>query len=269
MAERAQLARGRKPFEHTSSGEPITGRDMIALLATIGIDLGLFVLALLDRPGPPIRHDALARSQAALNLPSQAVVRQLAAAIGTAIARAPGTDLEWVRKHFIHHNGASYFVIPNLYSVQKSGDGSEDEERRALALNQLAGVFEDVKLIRTVSSRELKRFLEEEGRSSYSDLSAVRKAWREKHKVENADISVEPIRNHGLLSKAERALDIAKWSKDAKRDVEVFGLVDTEGLTPLLSLLSEATLEKARQITEAASAPGDKVLQIEDKSKGA
>ena len=37
----------------TTGGEPITGRDMIALLATIGIDLGLFVLALLDRPGPP------------------------------------------------------------------------------------------------------------------------------------------------------------------------------------------------------------------------
>jgi hypothetical protein len=51
------------------------------------------------------------------------------------------------------------------------------------------------------------------------------------------------MRNHGLLSKAERALDIAGWSEEAKRDVEIYRLVDTEGLTPLLVLLNEATLE--------------------------
>ena len=258
---------GRKAFEHTASGEPITGRDMIALLATIGIDLGLFVLALLDRPGPPVRHDALARSQAALNLPSPAVVRQLAAAIDTAIARAPGADLEWVRKHFIHHNGASFFVIPNLYSVKKDGPESKDEERKALALNQLAGVFEDVKLIRTVTSRDLKKFLEEEARESFSDLTAVRRKWRERHGQKDTS-DAGPIRNHGLLSKSERALDIAGWSAEAKRDIEVYNLVDTEGLTPLLSLLSEATFEQAKRLPSTPAEAGrEPPRMLEDRSK--
>lgn len=247
------LSGGRKSLEHTTSGDPITGRDMIALLATIGIDLGLFVLALLDRPGPPVRHSGFAREAGSLNLPTAAVVRQLAAAFRTAIARAPDADIEWVRKHFVHHNGASYFVIPNLYGVKAQGPESEREEKRALALNQLAGVFADVKLVRAASPRDLRRLLAEEERESLSDLSSVRKRWRERtSSVEAEDLG--PVRNHALLSKAERALDIAGWSVEAKRDIEVYRLVDTEGLTPLLSLLNEADLAMARTTEEASDA---------------
>ena len=244
---------GKSKGEHTSGGEPITGRDMIALLATIGIDLGLFVLALLDRPAAFQRRDGLEANQARLHLPSPAVVRQLAAAFQTAIARAEDRDLEWVRQHFIHHNGASYFVTPNLYGVVKEGDASKREEKWALALNQLAGVMEDVKLVRTVTPRELKRFLEEEARGSLSDLSAVRQKWREQTKSKGDGSELGPIRNHGLLSKAERTLDIAGWSAASTRDVEVYRIVDTDGLTPLLSLLNDATLEKGAQSAEAAS----------------
>jgi hypothetical protein len=52
----------------------------------------------------------------------------------------------------------------------------------------------------------------------------------------------KPIRNHGLFSKAERALQIAGWSDGARNDIEIFRLVDTEGLTPLLMVLNEATM---------------------------
>jgi hypothetical protein len=246
---------GKKTIDHTSSGEPITGRDMIALLATLGIDLGLFVLVLLDPPAAaPTRRDGMTRSQASLHLPAPSVVRQLAAAFQTAIARAPDADLEWVRQHFLHHDGASYFVIPNLYGVSKNGENSKKEELRELALNQLAGVLEDVKLVRTVTGRELLAFLKEEERGSLSDLSAARNKWREKTKSASSDKKeAEPIRNHGLLSKAERALDIAGWSDESKRDIEVFRLVDTEGLTPLLSLLNQATLDQGAKVTEDAS----------------
>ena len=48
-----------------------------------------------------------------------------------------------------------------------------------------------------------------------------------------------PIRNHGLFSKAERALQIADWSEKAREDVEIFTLVEAEGLTPLLMVLNE------------------------------
>jgi hypothetical protein len=248
------LSGGKKAMDHTSSGEPITGRDMIALLATLGIDLGLFVLVLLDPPAAgPTRRDGLSRSQASLHLPAPSVVRQLAAAFQTAIARAPDADLEWVRQHFIHHNGASYFVAPNLYGVNKDGPNSKKEELRALALNQLAGVLEDVKLVRTVAPRELQAFLKEEERASLSDLSTARNKWRDKIKKSSDKNNEVPIRNHGLLSKAERALDIAGWSAESKRDIEVFKLVDTEGLTPLLSLLNQATLDQGAKVTEDAS----------------
>jgi hypothetical protein len=202
-----------------------------------------------------VRHDALREQQSRLHLPSAAVVRQLQAAFNTATKRAPDADIEWVRQHFIHHAGASYFVTPNLYSVRKGDtDDEKKEELRALALNQLAGVMEDVKLIRVVTSRELQDFLKEESRESYSDLSSVRNKWRKEHKQAVAPQDEhKPIRNHSLLSKAERALDIAGWSEDSKRDIEVYRLVDTEGLTPLLSLLNDANLENGVTTAEAAS----------------
>ncbi len=89
----------------TDTGEPITGRDLIALLATIGIDLGLLALAIVNPPREPpsIR-------------PSGALSRQINDAINTAIARA-GVSRDWVHGHFIHHRDASYFVIPNLYAA--------------------------------------------------------------------------------------------------------------------------------------------------------
>src|SRR5262249_30025299 len=156
----------------TSSGEPITGRDVIALLATLGVDLGILAMAVLNPPAfaaGPVNVDALARAHERLHLANAAVVQDLTKAIETAIKRAPGedADFEWVRRHFIHHNGASYFVIPNLYNV---GDDKK-EELRALAMNQLAGIFSDLKLVRALTPRELKRFGKEENRPSYSDLT--------------------------------------------------------------------------------------------------
>jgi hypothetical protein len=241
---------GKETFHRTANGEPITGRDIIALLATLGVDLGIFAMAMLNPPATgPVRRDALAANEARLHLPNAAVVEHLTRAIQTAIARSPGDDanFEWVRRHFIHHNGSSYFVIPNLYH---SGQ-DKIEELRALAMNQLAGVFADLKLVRPLTLAELKRLGKEEERDSYSSLTPFRQRWREEHGEQAA--AAEPaeavrdgagknrrIRNHGLFSKAQRALDIAGWSAPAQEDVEIFRLVDTEGLTPLLIVLNDA-----------------------------
>ena len=168
-----------------------------------------------------MRRDGLERNQARLHLPNMTVIRQLTAAIETAISRAPGADIEWVRKHLVHHGGTSFFIIPNLYSVAKD---NKDEELRALAINQLTGVLDDLELIRVLTPRELRQARREEARESRSRVE------------EN-----EHIRNHGLLSKGRRMLDIVGWSEEAQRDLEVFHLVDTEGLTPLLTVLNEAS----------------------------
>ena len=258
---------GKSTGDGTKSGDPITGRDLIALLATIGIDLGLLALTALNPPAAaPVRRDALASTQARLRLPTASVVRHLAGAIETAIARAPGADLEWVRRHFINHGACSYFVIPNLYSVDND---DKAEELRALAVNQLAGVLRDLELVRPLTTAEFRHLGKEEMRMSYTDLTPFREgAERSSQPISwwqrwfDATARVQPttdkkdrvalIRNHGLLSKAQRALDISGWSVTAQKDVEVFRLVDCEGLTPLLTLLSEATLAKGTDSLEAA-----------------
>ena len=251
-----------------SGGTPITGRDMIALLATIGIDLGIFVLALLSPPTyPPVRSDALAGVRPRLHKVEFDLARELKAAFDTAIARAPGGSLEWVRRHFVHHGAKSYFVIPNLY---RSEDGNNDEQQRAIAINQLAGVMNDVKLIRVVTKKELEAFGKEEERSSASSLGEHRTAWRKsigKDEATGHAKDDKPIRNHGLLSKAERMLSIAGWSDIAKRDPEIYELTDTEGLTPLLALLNDNGTAKPAASTPAPAAP-PKPLALEDKRGG-
>lgn len=232
---------GNETFAHTESGEPITGRDLIALLATIGVDMGLLALAILNPPRQPpsIR-------------PSGALIRQINDAIDMAVARAPNADREWIRRHFLHHNKASYLVIPNLYSCDPN---DPDEASKALAMNQLAGVLSDLGLVRwpkrgrwwLFEKDELKRLKTEESLGSDTDLTEVRKAWLDKvgkpdqtSALNDDDLirRATPLRNHGLFSKAERALQIAGWSERARSDIEIFRLVDTEGLTPLLMVLN-------------------------------
>jgi hypothetical protein len=240
---------GSETGDTTADGQPITGRDLIALLATIGVDMGLLALAILNPPGAPSVR------------PSAAVTRQIRSAIDTAIARAPGADLEWVRQHFLYHRGVSYLVIPNLASCDETND---EECRRALAMNQLAGVLDDLDLVRWPQrgrwwlgqKNELERLKKEESLSSDTDLTKIRKEWREKLKQQNVpeeklkDETLDeamPLRNHGLFSKAMTALSIAGWSVKARRDIEIFRLVDVEGLTPLLMVLNDDTSAVERE----------------------
>lgn len=243
------LFTGNPPPARTDSGEPITGRDLIALLATIGVDLGLLALAIVNPPRGESRRLS-ARETLHIN-----------EAIDTAVAGA-GVPREWVRWHFIHHNKASYLVIPNLYSAAREGMDEEKkkkEARWALAMNQLAGVLSDLELVRwpdrglwrriqDVPGRwksELQRLKDEESHASDTDLTDLHKKWNEEKR---SDVATAPdkIRNHGLFSKAERALEIAGWSETARKDIEVFRLVDAEGLTPLLMVLNEpGTARKA------------------------
>jgi hypothetical protein len=216
----------------------LSGRDLIALLATIGVDLGLLALAALNPPAEaPVRRWG-ASAQAEMVIPTREVVEQLNAAIDTAIADAPNADRTWVRRHFIHHRERSYLVIPNLASCRADAD----ETARGLAMNQLAGVLTDLDLVRWPHrdkwwgrKHELKELLDEESGGSLTDLTKV----RQERLGTGENQSSQPIRNHGLFSKAEVALELAGWSPAARADIEVLPLVETEGLTPLLMVLNQ------------------------------
>jgi hypothetical protein len=180
--------------------------------------------------------------------------------------------MEWVRRHFIYHRRTSYLVIPNLYSCDPK---NEDECAKALAMNQLAGVLDDMDLVRwpqkprwwTFRKGELDKLKAEEAAASATDLSQIRKDWLRKLNKKPDEMSEEdaafekaqPIRNHGLFSKAERALTIAGWSERARRDIEIFPLENVEGLTPILMVLSDdgsfQAEEEARAKSEAEKRP--------------
>ena len=213
-----------------------------ALLATIGIDLGLLALAIVNPPRepPPIRLSGMLQ-------------RQISDAIRTAIASVEptGVDKDWVRRHFVHHNLHSYFVIPNLYSC--NGD-DKTEAIRGVAMNQLAGVLGDLGLVHwpdkgrkigpiTMKKSELEKLKDEEAQGSTTDLTEIRKKWAQENGLTGEDAKTyterHAIRNHGLFSKAERALQIAGWSDKARADVEIFRIVKMDGLTPLLMVLDE------------------------------
>ncbi|MBL8564921.1 MAG: hypothetical protein JNM89_04320 [Hyphomicrobiaceae bacterium] len=236
------MSGGKVSPNRTAGGEPITGRDLIALLATVGIDIGLFALTALNPP-PAERKRFPAETE-----------RQIRDAIRAAAARAPGMNTEWVRKHFVHHYMHSYFVIPNLYSADPQKPG---EAEKALAMNQLSGVLDDLGLIRWPHRRqnwqiwkkdELDVLREEESLSSKSALIEARKKWMKDNprgysqEEQEKIMSAKDIRNHGLFSKADRMLENAGWSERARNDIEVFVLEDVEGLTPLLDALNDLEL---------------------------
>jgi hypothetical protein len=249
--------------------ESIAGRDLIALLATLGVDLGLLALTLLNPSPGPLRRDAMVANQAKLRLPTEAIIKQLTSAMQKAINRAPGADFDWVRRHLIHHDGFSYLVIPNLYSVDQH---DKDEQLRALAMNQLAGVLNDLNLVRALSRAEQKRLGQDEVRDSFGDLAVFRRKrleanqkapraawWRRTNDQNQASrrptaerLAAAPLRNHGLLSKAKRALEIGGWSIPAQADAEIYRLVDAGGLTPLLTMLDEAKMGSAAERPFAA-----------------
>lgn len=138
----------------TSEGDPITGRDLIALLASIGVDLGLFALTVLNPPtAAPAARTALDETLSRIAEPSSTAIAELSAAMRRAVAMA-NEDLDWVQRHFFSHHGFFYFVIPSLNSV----DPDSQEGRCALAINQLSGVLSKLKIIQAVDRPERTRW---------------------------------------------------------------------------------------------------------------
>ena len=230
----------------SDGGRSLTGRDLIALLATLGIDLGLFALMVLNPPAlAPQRYDALSQAHARLHLPTETVVRHISSAVKTVIDRAHSASFEWIRMHFIHHNHASYFIIPNLYAADVD---NTEEAQKAIAMNQLAGVLTDLDLVRWPTPEELVELKVEESHVSNTDLTEIIEQHLKKFggKSKNAERHSNRgvIRNHGLFSKAERMLEIAKWGEEARNDIEIFKLVDTDGLTPLLLVLNNEAYDE-------------------------
>ncbi len=196
------------PDKEDDGGRPLTGRDLIALLATLGIDLGLFALMVLNPPASaPQRYDALSDAHARLHLPTETVVRHISSAVKTVIDRAHSASFEWVRMHFIHHKHASYFIIPNLYSADT---GNKEEAQKAIAMNQLAGVLTDLDLVRWPTGEELEQLKAEEAMVSTTDLTDIRKQHLKKFGANTKTQNAMPIEISSAITDYSQKLN-ACW----------------------------------------------------------
>ncbi|MCI4665485.1 MAG: hypothetical protein MRY74_12255 [Neomegalonema sp.] len=235
----------------TEGGDPITGRDLIALLAALGIDLGLFALTVMNPPAAPaLRPDTAA---------------ELRMAIADLRKRA-NVDDEWIKSHFVFHVARNYLVVPNVYSclgrdiVEKAhakeilewaesdadpGDEAavtkarqklledihEDEGLKGRALNTFVAKLHDLKLIRAPGSLAMWMARREERRWSRSNVE-------------------DKVRNHALLSKARHQLKHMRWSQQARKDLEVYELIDIEGFIPFMKAFqpSEGPKESSAKV---------------------
>ncbi|MEM9726913.1 MAG: hypothetical protein AAF909_15875 [Pseudomonadota bacterium] len=93
----------------------------------------------------------------------------------------------------------------------------------------------DIDLVKYLSKSKLEALLKDEQRTS---VSVSPKMIAEGDAEEDYDI--EKIRNHGVLSKARHALKNARWSQNARKDPEIYVLVDNEGLSPFLQAFNRA-----------------------------
>ncbi|MCI4662520.1 MAG: hypothetical protein MRY63_11955 [Neomegalonema sp.] len=236
--------------------QPLTGRDLIALLAAIGVDLGIFVLAVLNPPiAPPVRNDKFERNVAQVKLASPRVIRELAHAFENVIRLAPDADLTWIRKHFLVHDGQSFFVIPSLYRCDPG-----EEARKGLAINQFAGVLDEFDLIVPISDEQRRAYWDNDPRRmsiTYVEDKLQDAEWAKQLRDEAAK-GLREGREPGLFGKSRRALELAGWGADARHNPQVWRLVDDEGLTPLLDVLEEASgFVSASEAAPLASAPAD------------
>ncbi len=257
----------------TDDGDPITGRDLIALLAAIGVDLGLFALTVLNPPtAAPARRDSLDDTLQRMYEPSEVSIREIASIVRTSLMVAPDTTLEWVRKHFFSHLGYSYFAIPNLADCPPN----TGRENKALAINQLAGVLNKMKLIQALDRpkrgyrrhirRDLSRgYLESRWREALDAASVTEPP--EGRDAEAPDFQNTVLRWWSLwltrrvenrwwrpdfVAKAERALEIAGWSDEERGRPEVYFVYHREGLEPILTVLEKG---EAAGLHDAPTAP--------------
>lgn len=253
-------------FGETDGGDPITGRDLIALLAAIGVDLGLFALTVLNPPtAAAARRDSLDDTLQRMYEPSEVSIREIAGIIHTSLMVAPDTSLEWVRKHFFSHLGYSYFVIPNLADCA----ADTGRENKALAINQLAGVLNKMKLIQALDrprrgyGRHIRRvlirtYLESRWREAL-DAASVKDRPANAAEDAPADFKNTVARWWSLwlvrqveerwwrldyIAKARRALEIAGWSDEERVNPETYFVYHREGLEPILTVLEKG--ESAR-----------------------
>jgi hypothetical protein len=271
------LASTTKAIHHTSGGEPIMRRDLLALLTTLTLNLGLFVLVLgnkTPRSAPRRAPSAPLSTVGVLSQPS--ALRHIGSAFRSVLERAPGADLEWLRQHFVHHASATYFVIPNLSIVPNSSSepGKDSDQKslelRAMALNQLAGVLEDVGLISAIRPTVLKTSASNgaAGPGNHGSPSAPTTGWLRKNKVQGVTKNSVSSFHLELLRKADKALDIAGWSPESKREIEVFQVIHIEGSTPLLCLINQATLDQGIRAAQEANRrpaghPRQRALRLE------
>ena len=94
-------------------------------------------------------------------------------------------------------------------------DITENEDLKGRALNTFVAKLHDLNLVRAPGWWAMWKARQAERRWSRSNIE-------------------DKVRNHALLSKARHQLKHLKWSQQARKDVEVYELIDVEGFIPFM-----------------------------------
>ena len=168
------------------------------------------------------------------------------------------------------------FLLEEAYEVAEAIDAGDPEGLREelgdllfqvvflARLGKEDGRFDAGDVVEGIAAKMVRRHPHVFADDSAEDADAVLRKWeaikrkeKEGHSKTDEDIVFEkaqPIRNHGLFSKAEAALTLAGWSEKARRDIEIFPLEDFEGLTPILGVLADDGTFKAEEEAQAKAA---------------
>ncbi|MEO1329557.1 MAG: hypothetical protein AAFW46_07840 [Pseudomonadota bacterium] len=249
--------------------EQLGQRDLIALLAAVGVDLGLLVLAVVNPPRAETgRTGAFQREVAGVRIASDEVIEELARSFHAAI-RDSDLTLSMLQRHFVAHQGHAYLVAPNLY---RCGYGDDGEATRGVAINQVIGVLDEYGIIQPMRPGVRAKMWKDDPRrisiEHYKDLPQddqeligrafshqQSKGWLGGKSVEGppqdgAEPDFGPLKDEivkafqeggeaGIFAKARRALEVAGWSERARLVPEIHALKDGS-LVPLLRVIEKA-----------------------------
>ncbi len=272
----------------TDAGEALGQRDLIALLAAVGVDFGLLVLAVVNPPRAQTgRMGAFQREVAGIRLASDEVIDELAHSFCAAINNST-VSFAMLQRHLVTHDGRSYFVAPNLY---RCDDANTAELENGVAINQIIGVLDEYEIIRPLTPSDRAKMWREDPRrvtiEHYGELrsedkeligrafSGEKRGWFSRGRSvaeagapaanEPATPDFEPLkqeivdafqegRGAGVFAKARRALEAAGWSLRARLVPEIYALKDGS-LVPLLRVIEKAGEKQAAESAPSPTAP--------------
>lgn len=234
----------------------LSGREVIALLAAVMIEIMLLVIAVaLSRAGTKRNFDLINELQSytahmkAKRESLEGVTNSLREEFSHLLDQAMfDNPLPWLKAHIFDHDGVLYLAAPNIHNAVNVAAGTL-ESKRVQALQSLLTRLVTGNFIVTVTMEEMEKALEYEATYDRTNIRAASDLWEvrdsaiprvdvpteERGRMMVLDVNGQPYpwmegsslrqRNFGLISKAIGALSVAGWSNSLTSSLVLYKVV--------------------------------------------